>query len=272
MGATPRRTTAENSAIWAELGKLSKASGLGADELRPTLDALCERASGQRHTSHLDSRQAQQVIRGLKAEVGKYELKVLPKAVPATPPTFGVVEGGRAAKRTDTDGARPALRIERAAPQPRPHAPWAPRSQDVRGRDQPTTAFQYLVIDGLFGLLGMAPDKRLAFTLRQCKGEKVSTQAQADALIEPLKRMALSRNSVQVALTRTRDALAVPQAQWKVSSSAGYRWKVEFLTEIEARFAAANPAGPLKDVDRMSFRVLEKWLECIHASGLLGGL
>ena len=155
--AAPRtRTVAQNNAIWGLMSRLGKASGLARDELDPMLRAACRAASGQEHTSRLTPTQAAVVIEQLHRELATYD--------------------------------RPAARQK---PEPALHHPWGIRQTGPR-KVIPITAFQSQVILGLFSIVGMVTiEARTKFCQRQVKKSWPTTQAEADALIEPLSAMAL---------------------------------------------------------------------------------
>lgn len=155
------RTPAQNNRLWATLSQLSKKSGQSRDDLRPLLDALCMKASGQASTARLSPGQADVVIQGLEREAAKYRVAPAPNPKPT----------------------------------PAEHKPWGDRGPGTRA-EQKITRFQQLVITSLFELLGMDADSRRKFTEKQCKVPWAQTHAQADALIEPLSQMAMRRQTV----------------------------------------------------------------------------
>lgn len=229
------RTQAQNSAIYGALSQLSKASGLSREELAPTLEALCMRASGQPRSSRLNERQANDVIRELNVELAKYSLGVMPR-------------GGRG-----TD----------AKPRPSPHNPWGPRGPGAR-TDQTITPFQQGVVTGLFELLGWSTEARSKFVLRQCKVPWPQTQAHADALIEPLKSMVMRRCTVGG--LRDRAAALVT-----VADGGGLdAWKRGFVRELHTRLVAADDGDSLRKAHVTPLQI-GKLMECEAAAGLATG-
>lgn len=264
MRPTPR-TPAQSRAIHATASRLADLTGVDRQEL---LDAHCEAVSGQRHTSTLSLDQARRLIQRLDGEVTRFASQ----ARPAPAPALSVVEGGGGEPAGRPVGS-PRLAVAPSAATPRPHEPWGPRGPGTRG-DQPITAMQRVVVAGLFRLLGWDATRQLGFVRRQCKADAPQTQADADRLIEPLKRMALSESTVPVALALTRAALAQPDDAWS-AGPADRRWKREFLTAWEERLTRAatapvghHPALNLSGVPSVSFRALQKWIECIDAAGV----
>lgn len=178
------RTPAQNSAIYAALADLSRKSGLSRDDLRPTLDAICERLSGQAHTSRLTVDQARRLLVELAAENAKYDLGANPRSAGPSKPAAAA------------------------------HEAWGPRGPGDRV-EQKITRFQQVVIAGLFRTLGMDAAAQRAFATKQCKRPWPQTMHDADALVEPLTAMALRRTSVADLRNRVATCRSVALDAWK---------------------------------------------------------
>jgi hypothetical protein len=166
------RTIAQNNRIYGLRAALERA-GLEAEDVAGIVREICLEVSGQEHTSRLSETQATRVIVGLEERV----------------------------KRSETV-PRPA----QAAPAP--HKPWGPRGGEDRTA-QPVTARQLEVISSLCQDAGLTTlPQRVGFFARQLQGRRrVETQADADAIIEPLKAMILrkvSANDVSARLEAVR--------------------------------------------------------------------
>lgn len=136
-----------------------------------------------------------------------------------------------------------------AAPAPAP----APVAEPRKGTITPA---QQALIQGLYQMVGYAsPEQQRAFAMRQIRLPWAQTQAQADALIEPLKAMALRA--------------VVPADAWQRAQALASRggldaWKKQFIADLCRQFSEANDAGTLDKV--LTPGKLLKLLECEAAA------
>lgn len=212
------RTVAQNRAIFGLRGQLARAAGLPVEDIDPQVRDACRQISGHEHTSKLTQPQAQWVIAGLTRALAAY--------TPA-----------------------------QAKPAPAPHEPWAPRAPG--GRDAPITAFQNVVIAGLFDICRLADGsfdtfaKRRAFVQRQCKVDWPATKADADRVITPLSHIALRHVDAE---DMKRRALAL-QGQ-KLDA-----WKTGFVADLAAKFASQPAKAVLTPFVYFKIRECEDALE-----------
>ena len=211
------RSASQGRAIWALAGQIAKAAGVDKDEIAR---AATQAASGQEHTSRLTEGQALRVIQHLQARLAEYA----PKA-----PT--------------------------SKPQPAPHQPWAPRTPGPR-ESLPMTAFQGVVLNGLFALCGMGGiGDRARFCRRQTGETWPRTQAEADKVITPLSAIAMRK--VDGDDIRRR----VIAMQGHVALD---RWKTGFVEDLVEQLDGPDPKA------RLSPHKLLKILECEAAVAARG--
>lgn len=160
----PRRTEAQNRAIWSAVSDLTRL-GLSKDDAQATMRDICRAVSGQEHSSLLSETQAAEVITRLHA-------------------------------RLTSTPAPPVQRQAQRQPSA-PHDPWGPR-QPVDRAEARVTPRMIEVLGFLFqdADMGSLP-QQVAFTRRQLKGRsRPETLADADALFEPLKAIILRRTTL----------------------------------------------------------------------------
>lgn len=213
--AMPPRTLDQNRRMWGVVAELRRLSGLAADDAEEVLRRCCREASGQEHTSQLTQVQAEVVIGKMDREISGY--------------------------------SKPAESVERKPER----KPWGERGPGPRG-GQAITPKQQAVLQALFEQAGLdTRERQMGFCKRQFGVPWPQTQANADALYEPLKAMILRRVKPSELQARTH-AL--------VGNGGLDAWKANFIADLDRQFSDAAKTGKMKTV--ITTHKLLKLIEC----------
>lgn len=214
------RSPAQSQAIWALAAQLQRLGGLSKDDVEGLVRRAAREASGQERTSLLSGVQAVRVIQALQAEVDRYGAAARPEA----------------------------------APEKREHEPWGAR-EPVRREKGTITPYQQWLIGQLFALVGWTElERQRAFILRQTKRPWPQTQADADAIVEPLKAIAL--REVDPREIQARAKALVGHAKLNA-------WQRGFIADLVGQFEGASDPRKV-----LSARKLEKLLEAESHCGV----
>lgn len=189
----------QRRAMWGLVGQIAQAAHLGKDEVEETVLRPAIRRASGQESS---SRLSLGQAEAVLAELRKQVGRYAAPAPAANSPTVQI------------------------PPDPRPFGTITERQQEVIG--------------ALFRQVGW-PDRgrQIAFCKRQCKVPWPQTQAHADALMEPLKSMALRAIAPKDAAARVADLVGRPELD---------AWQKGFIDDLHRQFVEGEAAGRLSKV------------------------
>ncbi|HNC94769.1 MAG TPA: hypothetical protein PKW90_01525 [Myxococcota bacterium] len=216
-----------------------KLSGLEQSELKGHLEEICNKISGQSHSSQLTQDQARRVIELLQERVNAARpapalAEVTPKAAPSSEPFVHWTQRGR-----------PPVA-------PTPPATETPAAKPASRRDMISQA-QQGTIAGLFELAGMSTrEQQIGFSKRQCGLPWPQSKEHADKLIEGLKAICMRKVDHTEMERRVRALVGHKQLD---------AWKRNFVADLADQYSQAEDKTQV-----LTPHKLAKLMECEAAA------